>query len=60
MIMAKFAYSYVDVDEATPRTVFVGAMEAEDVIDVALTVMGELSMEGTRASVFNVVEIAGW
>jgi hypothetical protein len=56
--MALFTFKWIDVDEATPREVFEGEVMAEDVIDAALIVLGELSLEGTRAEVFNMVEMS--
>jgi hypothetical protein len=55
--MPKFAYNYVDIDESTPRTEFHDTVAAEDVIDAALTVLSELYLDGTRASVYNMIEM---
>lgn len=52
-----FCFNYVDMDEATPRTEFTATIKAEDEIDAALTFMGECSLEGTKVSVYNMIEM---
>jgi hypothetical protein len=52
-----FAYSYVDLDEATPRTEYSGVVKAEDSIHAALIVMSENYLDGSpRTQVYGVFE----
>lgn len=54
--MRKFAYNYVEIDEATPRTEFHGTVLAEDTVHAGLLVMSDMLVcEGTRVHVYNVI-----
>lgn len=53
--MTRFAYNFVEIDEATPRTEFHGTVLAEDTVHAGLLVMSDMLVcEGTRVHVYNV------
>ncbi len=55
--MRKFAFNYVDLSEATPRTEHHGSILAHDEEDAAFTAWFFLFDDGSNCHVYNVIEI---
>lgn len=55
--MRKFAYNYVDLDEATPRTEYHGSVLAHDEKDAAFAAWFYLFDDGSNCQVYNVIQI---